>query len=123
MHKLSDGRRPISTERAGAAGPTRSRQRGTNGAAVQGIETRGRPRRRRPLFLSGSSVDHRPGTRDPAMLKGQSIKRLGKKVKRGFRGYPVATVAFYGPDRTRASKVAVVKRLEDRVPWRHEEVA
>jgi hypothetical protein len=25
----------------------------------------------------------------------------------GFRGYPVATVAFYGPDDRRASKVAV----------------
>jgi hypothetical protein len=28
-------------------------------------------------------------------------------AKRGFRGYPIATVAFYGPDDTRASKVAV----------------
>ena len=34
-------------------------------------------------------------------------KSLGKKAKRGFRGYPVATVAFYGPDDKRASKVAV----------------
>lgn len=30
-----------------------------------------------------------------------------KKARKGFRGYPVATVAFYGPDSTRASKVAV----------------
>jgi hypothetical protein len=30
-----------------------------------------------------------------------------KKARRGFRGYPVATVAFYGPDNTRATKVAV----------------
>jgi hypothetical protein len=30
-----------------------------------------------------------------------------KKANRGFRGYPVATVAFYGPDDRRASKVAV----------------
>lgn len=37
----------------------------------------------------------------------QPIKRLGKKAHRGFRGYPVATVAFYGPDDRRASKVAV----------------
>jgi len=28
---------------------------------------------------------------------------LNKKARRGFRGYPVATVAFYGPDDTRAS--------------------
>ena len=30
-----------------------------------------------------------------------------KKARRGFRGYPIATIAFYGPDNTRASKVAV----------------
>jgi len=34
-------------------------------------------------------------------------KRLSKKAKRGFRGWPVATVAFYGPNDTRATKVAV----------------
>jgi hypothetical protein len=33
--------------------------------------------------------------------------RLEKKAKRGHRGYPLATVAFYGPDATRASKVSV----------------
>ncbi|HXU39497.1 MAG TPA: hypothetical protein VN937_24295 [Blastocatellia bacterium] len=32
---------------------------------------------------------------------------LTKKSRRGFRGYPVATVAFYGPDDKRATKVAV----------------
>ena len=32
--------------------------------------------------------------------------RLGA-LARGFRGYPVATIAFYGPDAGRASKVAV----------------
>jgi hypothetical protein len=32
---------------------------------------------------------------------------LHKKARRGFRGYPVATIAFYGPDNARASKVAV----------------
>ena len=34
-------------------------------------------------------------------------KRLLKKAKRGFQGYPVATVAFYGPDNSFASKAAV----------------
>jgi hypothetical protein len=32
---------------------------------------------------------------------------LKKKARRGFRGYPVATIAFYGPDEQRASKAAV----------------
>ena len=34
-------------------------------------------------------------------------KRLSKKAKRGFRGWPVATVALYGPDDTMATKLAV----------------
>jgi hypothetical protein len=33
--------------------------------------------------------------------------KLRKKVDRGFRGYPVATIAYYGPDDQRASKVVV----------------
>lgn len=32
---------------------------------------------------------------------------LEKQARRGFRGYPVATVAFYGPDDQHATKVAV----------------
>jgi hypothetical protein len=35
------------------------------------------------------------------------LKRLGKKAKKGQRGWPVATVAFYGPDASRATKVVV----------------
>ena len=35
------------------------------------------------------------------------LKRLSKKAKKGMRGWPVATVAFYGPDASRASKVVV----------------
>jgi hypothetical protein len=34
-------------------------------------------------------------------------KRLSKKARRGCRGFPVATVAFYGPDDTRATKLTV----------------
>lgn len=33
--------------------------------------------------------------------------RLRKKAKQGFRGYPIATIACYGPDDKRASKVSV----------------
>jgi hypothetical protein len=32
---------------------------------------------------------------------------LAKKAKAGNRGFPIGTVAFYGPDDRRASKVAV----------------
>jgi hypothetical protein len=34
-------------------------------------------------------------------------KWLAKKAKAGNRGYPLGTVAFYGPDNLRASKAAV----------------
>ena len=38
-------------------------------------------------------------------------KRLAKKAKRGFCGYPVGTLACYGPDDRRASKLvaAIIK--------------
>ena len=35
----------------------------------------------------------------------RSIKRLTKKARRGMRGYPLGTVAYYGPDDSRATKV------------------
>jgi hypothetical protein len=37
----------------------------------------------------------------------RALWALEKQSRRGFRGYPVATVAFYGPDDQRATKVAV----------------
>lgn len=37
----------------------------------------------------------------------KAIWPLMKRANRGSRGYPVATIAFYGPDDRRASKVAV----------------
>jgi hypothetical protein len=40
-------------------------------------------------------------------FKNRSDSPLKKKSRRGDRGYPYATVAFYGPDDQRASKVAV----------------
>ncbi len=35
----------------------------------------------------------------------RSIRRLSKKARRGMRGYPLGTVAYYGPDDRRATKV------------------
>jgi hypothetical protein len=40
-------------------------------------------------------------------LRDRHVKALRKKAGRGFAGYPAATVAFYGPDATTATKVAV----------------
>ena len=48
------------------------------------------------------------------MSKGQARKILSKKVKNGFRGYPMATVALYGPTDKKATKLVVgIVRHED----------
>ncbi len=39
------------------------------------------------------------------MAQGRNKKLLAKRARKGSKGFPVATVAFYGPDNTRASKV------------------
>ena len=41
------------------------------------------------------------------MEKGKAIKALAKKAKKRFRGYPVATVALYGPTDKKATKLVV----------------
>src|SRR5262245_49791466 len=40
-------------------------------------------------------------------------RRLASKVKRGFKGHPLATIAFYGPNRDIATKVAVAAFTRD----------
>src|SRR6266705_6554841 len=35
------------------------------------------------------------------------LKRLRKKARKGLRSWPIATIAFYGPNLSRATKVAV----------------
>jgi hypothetical protein len=44
-----------------------------------------------------------------------------EEAKKGFRGYPVATIAYYGPDDKRASRVAVgIAERENGEPARDE---
>jgi hypothetical protein len=40
-------------------------------------------------------------------LEDRFLKRLSKKARKGMRGWPIATVAFYGPNLSQATKVAV----------------
>ena len=40
-------------------------------------------------------------------MEDRFLKRLRKKARRGMRGWPAATTAFYGPNLDRATKVAV----------------
>ena len=40
-------------------------------------------------------------------MEDRFLKRLRKKARRGLRGWPLATVAFYGPNLSQATKVTV----------------
>jgi hypothetical protein len=40
-------------------------------------------------------------------LSGAGPNELAKKARRGFRGYPLATISFYGPTDSFASKAAI----------------
>lgn len=40
-------------------------------------------------------------------LRSRNKNPLLKRARKGFRGYPVATIALYGPDDRHATKVAV----------------
>jgi hypothetical protein len=52
-----------------------------------------------------NSYDRRPKSK--VMMEDRFLKRLRKKARKGMRGWPVATIAFYGPDLSRVTKVAV----------------
>jgi hypothetical protein len=41
------------------------------------------------------------------MTDNRFLKRLHKRAKKGLRGWPVATIAFYGPNLSQATKAAV----------------
>ncbi len=41
------------------------------------------------------------------MMEDRFLKRLRKKARKGLRGWPMATIAFYGPNLSQATKVAV----------------
>ena len=43
----------------------------------------------------------------PRHHKKHSRSALRRQAQKGFRGYPIATIAYYGPDDKFASKVAV----------------
>ena len=39
------------------------------------------------------------------MAQGKNRKLLTKRARKGNKGFPIGTIAFYGPDNLRASKV------------------
>jgi hypothetical protein len=49
----------------------------------------------------------RHGLGERNMLEDRFFKRLSKKARKGLRGWPIATIAFYGPNLSQATKAAV----------------
>ncbi|MFB9984844.1 hypothetical protein ACFSOZ_22960 [Mesorhizobium newzealandense] len=61
-----------------------------------------------PISPQIGKTDHeRSGRGECNMLEGRFLKRLKKKARKGHRGWPIATIAFYGPNLRQATKVAV----------------
>ena len=50
------------------------------------------------------------------MIRKRSASWLAKSARRGFRGYPIATVALYGPSADLATKIAVSIIPDERKP-------
>jgi hypothetical protein len=46
------------------------------------------------------------------MTDNRFLKRLRKKAKKGLRGWPLATIAFYGPNLSQATKAAPSENSE-----------
>ena len=40
-------------------------------------------------------------------MEDRFLKRLRKKARKGLRGWPIATIAFYGPNLSQATKVTL----------------
>jgi len=53
------------------------------------------------------AFDSRPRTSNNEDMAERARKQVHKRAQREFRGYPVASVALYGPDDTTATKLTV----------------
>ena len=60
---------------------------------------------RTEAYNGGAAKPHRAQKISEKRMK--KSKKLKKLLNKGFRGYPIATIAYYGPDDKRATKVAV----------------
>jgi hypothetical protein len=79
-----------------------------SGLASFGINTRARPCGKIDAPLADSqALTGVARTSDNERMVERARKRLRKRAKRGLSGYPVATIALYGPGDIRATKLTV----------------
>src|SRR5438477_2703323 len=60
-----------------------------------------------PTSPQTGRIDRDLRLEESRMVEDRFLKRLRKKARKGMRGWPIATVAFYGPNLRQATKVAV----------------
>src|SRR6478736_4976954 len=60
-----------------------------------------------PTSPQTGRIDRDPRLEESPMVEDRFLNRLRKKARKGLRGWPIATVAFYGPNLSQATKVAV----------------
>ena len=46
------------------------------------------------------------------MMEDHFLKRLRKKARKVLRGWPIATIAFYGPNLSQATKITVYAKID-----------
>src|ERR1700682_2611947 len=65
------------------------------------------PTRSFPTSPQMGRIDRDPRLEEPGMVEDRFLKRLRKKARKGLRGWPIATIAFYGPNLQQATTPAV----------------
>jgi hypothetical protein len=60
-----------------------------------------------PTSPQTGRINPDPRLEEPRMVEDRFLKRLRKKARKGLRGWPIATVVFYGPNLHQATKAAV----------------
>src|ERR1700680_4425147 len=61
----------------------------------------------RLIAMHQAQISSQQRPRSDAMPDSRFVKRLQKKARKGLRGWPLATIAFYGPNLSQATKAAV----------------
>jgi hypothetical protein len=65
------------------------------------------PRRRGDRVMERATPAPIVNRRLRNMMEDRFLKRPRKKARKGLRGWPIATVAFYGPNLSQATKITV----------------
>ena len=103
MDKLSDGRRPISTERAGAGGSDPIKAAGDERGGSPGDREPWKAQASSPAVPSNRAVDHGRGTKTERCSKDKPSSGSARRPGGAFAD-TCGNDRFYGPDNRMARK-------------------